>query len=50
MVDLDMCEDEIWSVPNGDFELVQLNDKLVCLVKKGVKLPLEVKKLISSMS
>lgn len=44
--DLNAPEEEVRPVPNGDFELVQLEEDPVRLVKVGVKIPLEVRAML----
>lgn len=43
MFDLDAQEDEVQTVPDGDFEPVQLEDNHVGSFKVGFRLPLEVR-------
>lgn len=43
MVNLDVREDEVRPIPNGDFEVVQLDDNPIKTVKIGSKLHSEVK-------
>lgn len=50
MIDLDMCEDEIREVSDGDFYVVQLDNNSTRSVNIGVQLPSKVKKLTYSMS